>query len=177
MAQEYLRVGLILRPHGIQGAVRLQPLTDDAARFSSLHEAYLEKKDGYLPVRVHTLHAAQNEVILKVEGTDTRDAAQQLRNLYLCVDRAHAVHPPEGRYFIADLIGCAVSDSAGNALGELIDVLEKPAQDVYVIRLQGERKGTLSVPALKKLLLEVDVEKRRIVLDAQVLEEVGLFED
>ena len=55
----------------------------------------------------------------------------------------------------------------------MTDVLETGANDVYVI--SGKRG--LMVPALKKLLAQVDVENGHIVLDAQVLEEVGLFED
>ena len=96
-----------------------------------------------------------------------------LRDHYICVDREHAVKLPEGRYFVVDLIGCTVSDTNGNDLGKLTDVLETGANDVYVI--SGEKN--LMVPALKKLLHKVDIENKHIDLDAAVLEEVGLFED
>ena len=52
-------------------------------------------------------------------------------------------------------------------------MLETGANDVYVIK--GTR--TLLIPALKKLLADVDVANKRIVLHADVLQEVGLFED
>ena len=95
------------------------------------------------------------------------------RNLYICVDRANAIKLPEGRYFISDIIGCAVTDTEGKQYGKLTDVLETGANDVYVIK--GDK--TLMVPALKKLLSSVDIQAKAIVLDAAVLEEVGLFED
>ena len=52
-------------------------------------------------------------------------------------------------------------------------MLETGANDVYVIK--GEK--TLMVPALKKLLNTVDVQAKSILLNADVLQEVGLFED
>ncbi len=170
---EYLRVGLIVRPHGVHGAVKLLPLSDDLGRYASLKEAYLERDGRYEPVTVYDVGVREDAVYASISGVTTRDEAEKLRNVYLAVDRAHAAKLPPGRYFVVDLIGCGVSDTAGNAHGTLTDVLETGANDVYVIK--GER--TLLVPALKKLLAEVDVENKRMVLHASVLEEVGLFED
>ena len=156
---EYLRVGLIVRPHGVHGAVKLLPLSDDLGRYASLKEAYLERNGQYESVTV--------------SGVGVREDAEKLRNVYLCVNRAHAAKLPPGRYFVVDLIGCRVCDTEGAEYGTLTDVLETGANDVYVIK--GER--TLLIPALKKLLAEVDVDSKRIVLHADVLREVGLVED
>lgn len=171
--QEYLRIGLILRPHGVHGAVKLQPLTTDNRRFLKLKEAYIEQNGGYTPVEATEISVQPDAVFLRLSFCDSREQAEALRGQYLCVDRAHAAKLPAGRYFVADLIGCAVEDSNGKPLGKLTDVLETGANDVYVI--EGEK--TLLIPALKKLLQEVDVQNGRIVLNAEVLEEVGLFED
>ena len=168
-----MRVGLILRPHGVRGGVKLLPLTEDIERFRHLREGYIERDGAYVPIRVLGASIQPDAVFLRLAGCEDREAAEALRNHYICVDRAHAVKLPPGRYFVADMIGCAVEDSNGNPLGLLTDVLETGANDVYVIK--GERE--LMVPALKKLLDLVDVENKRIVLNAQVLEEVGLFAD
>ncbi|MEA5058667.1 Ribosome maturation factor RimM [bioreactor metagenome] len=170
---EYLRVGMILRPHGVHGAVKILPLTSDNRRFFKLNEAYIERNGVYERVQAMDISVQPDAVFLRLSICESREEAETLRGLYLCVDRVHAVKLPEGRYFVADMIGCEVEDSHGTPLGKLTNVLETGANDVYVI--QGKRK--LLVPALKKLLQEVDVEKKRIVLNAQVLEEVGLFED
>ena len=122
---------------------------------------------------VSHVQIGRDAVTLSLSGIESREDAEGLRGLYLCVDRAHAVKLPEGRYFISDLIGCDVYSNDGAHLGRLMEVLQHGAADVYVIK--GER--SLMTPALKKLLLTVDVPARRIVLDGGVLEEVGLFED
>ena len=170
---EYLRVGLIVRPHGVHGAVKLLPLSDDLGRYASLKEAYLERSGWYEPVAVSDVGVREDAVYASISSVTTREDAERLRNVYLCVDRAHAAKLPPGRYFVVDLVGCRVCGTDGAEYGVLTDVLETGANDVYVIK--GTR--TLLIPALKKLLADVDVANKRIVLHADILQEVGLFED
>ncbi len=173
-ASDYLRVGLILKPHGVKGAVKVLPLTDDADRFLKLKSAFLEQKEGFTPVSVVCEGVrGGKEVYLSLSGYETREDAALLRDVYLCVDREHALKLPEGRYFVTDIIGCEVFSTDGALYGKVEEVLQNGAADVYVIR--GEK--TLLVPALKKLLSVVDTEAKKIVLVSEVLEEVGLFED
>lgn len=173
MKQNYLRVGQIVRAHGVRGDVKLLPLTDDPARFRAIKTAYLETTAGaYAPVAVIDARIAPDAVLLHIEGVDTVEQAEALKNRYLCVDRENAVKLQKDTYFVADLIGCDTVDTNGKAYGKLTDVLETGAVDVYEIN-----GGTLLVPALKKVLHEVDVEHGRIVFEADVLEEVGCFAD
>ena len=171
---DVFRIAQIVRPHGVTGALKLLPLTDDVRRFKALSEAYLEQGSlSYLPVTASEISVQPDAVFLRLSCCDSREAAEKLRGKYLCVDRAHAAKLPQGRWFIKDLIGCAVSDTEGKSYGVLHDVMETGANDVYVIK--GEKE--LLIPALKKLLVEVDTENKRVLLDADVLREVGLFAD
>ena len=172
MNAAYYRIGLIVRTHGVHGAVKLDPLTDDTRRFRGLKEAYLEMHGVYTPVQLCVASVAPNAVILTVAGVETPEQANALRGAYLCVDRAHAVMLPKDTYFVTDLIGCDTFDTDGRAFGKLTDVYETGANDVYEIE-----RGKLMVPALKRVLHEVDTENGRIVFDAAVLKEVGLFAD
>lgn len=164
-----------MKPHGVRGEVKLHPLTDDVSRFKKLREAFIELSEGqYTPVAVSgSKKLSDSGVAVKIDGVDTVEDAEKLRGKYLCVDRAHAVKLPEGTYFVRDIIGCRVVSTSGEELGTVEDVYETNANDVYVVR--GKQK--LSVPALRKLLESVDTENKLIVFDAEVLSEVGLFED
>lgn len=172
MKSNYLRVGQIARPHGVRGDVRVNALTDDAARFRVLKDAFLEQGGTYASITVSNVRLLPDAVILHLSGTDTPEQAERLRNAFLCVDRAHAVSLPEGAYFVADLIGCQTFDTNGVSYGKLTDVLETGANDVYEIA-----NGKLLVPALKRVLSSVDTENGRIVFDAETLAEVGCFAD
>ena len=173
MMSDHFRIAQILRPHGIKGEVKVYPLTDDVSRFKRLREAYLERGGQYEDVTVDGAKFVSDAVVLHIVGVNDPEAAEKLRGLYICVDREHAVKLPKDTYFVSDIIGCSVFSSEGESLGKVIDVLETNANDVYVI--EGGKR--LMVPALKKLLDEVDVLNKRIVFNAEVLSEVGLFED
>ena len=170
--REYLRVGFIARPHGIKGAVKLDPLTDDIRRFKGMTEAYLELHGSYAPVRLSVLSCRPDAVVVHLEGYETVEDAQTLRGGFLCVDRAHAAQLPAYTYFIADLVGLSVTDTEGKAYGQITDVLSTGANDVYVVN-----GGKLMVPALKKVIERVDVAAGEMVFKADVLREVGLFAD
>ena len=172
MSAAYYRIGVIVRPHGVHGAVKLDPLTDSSRRFRGLKEAFLEMHGVMRPVQLVVSSVAQDSVILTIEGYETPEQANVLRGAYVCVDRAHAVKLPKDTYFVTDLIGCETFDTDGNAYGKLTDVYETGANDVYEIE-----HGKLMVPALKRVLHEVDTDAGRITFDAAVLKEVGLFED
>ncbi|MBR0081198.1 MAG: 16S rRNA processing protein RimM [Clostridia bacterium] len=172
MSTAFFRIGEIARPHGVHGAVKVNPTTDDSRRFRGLCEAFLELHGEYLPVQLSVSGITPTSVVVEIAGYETPEQANALRGAYLCVDRAHAVRLPKDTYFVADLIGCKTFDTEGNAFGTVTDVFETGANDVYEIE-----KGRLLVPALKRVLHEVNVEEQRIVFDADVLKEVGLFAD
>ncbi len=168
----FYRIGLFARTHGVHGAMKLDPLTDSSSRFRGLKEAYVELHGSMTPVQLCVQSVSPDAVIVKIDGYDTPEQANALRGAYLCVDRAHAVKLPKDTYFIADMIGCDTFDTDGNAFGKLTNVYETGANDVYEIE-----QGKLMVPALKRVLHEVDTDGKRIVFDAGVLKEVGLFAD
>jgi len=174
---EYLRIGVVLKPQGVKGELKVQPLTDDPHRFAALKEVYIESKNGgHTPVGVASVSVREDAVYLTLTGVNDRNDAERLRNTYLCVDRSHAVKLPKGRYFVCDLIGCKVVDTNGCELGTLSDVLQTGAADVYAVRGASKDKNFM-VPALKKLLHSVDVEAKCIILDAEVLPQVAVYED
>ena len=172
MKSKYLRIGQIVRAHGVHGDVKVLPLTDDPARYRKVKTAYLERGGSYSPVALEDVRLQPDAVLLHVSGYDTPEKAETLKNVYLCVDRENAVALDEYTYFVADLIGCETFDTAGKAYGKITDVLETGANDVYEIE-----HGKLLVPALKRVLASVDVASGRIVFNADVLEEVGCFAD
>lgn len=172
LKSEYYRIGEIVRPHGIRGDVKLEPSTDDLSRFRELKQAYLERGTSVSPVALSHVRLLPAAVVLHIEGVETPEQAEQLRGAFLCVDRGHTVQLPDGSFFISDLIGCEVSDTEGKEYGPVTAVYRTKANDVYEIG-----NGKLMVPALRAVLHSVDPEANRIVLDAEVLREVGLFED
>ena len=78
--KQYLRIGCIVRAHGVHGAVKLQPTTDRIERFRGLSHAYLEERNGAIrPVEVSGVRLLNDAVALEIAGVDTVEAAERLR--------------------------------------------------------------------------------------------------
>lgn len=155
MKQQYLEAGKITNTHGVRGEVRITPWADSAAFLRSFRTFYI---DGQ-PVRVLRSRVHKNQLIAQLEGYDDVNAAMTLKNKVIHIDRADA-KLPEGRYFLQDLLGMRVVSDAGEALGELADVLDLPQGSVYVVR--GARE--ILIPDVPEFLLNIDAERGEITV-------------
>ena len=174
MLAEYLMIGEITKPQGVRGEVKVRPCTCDPARFEGLETVYVEKDGGYAPMSIRVNRIGADAVFLNVAGVADRDAAEALRGTKLFIDRAHAVQLDEDTNFLADLIGLRGAVSDGRDLGRLTDVLQPGGNDVYVFR---GPLGEVLVPALKSVVLNVDLGKGEMRLDGKRLDEVAVFDE
>lgn len=156
----YFRVGVITSPHGVHGEVNVYPTTDDVKRFDDLKEALMVGPRSEELVHVEHVKYFKNMVIVKFREFNSMNEAELLRKRDLYVDRKHAVPLEEGEYFIADLIGMRVVTDTGRYLGELDDVLQTGANDVYSVRMENGRE--LLLPVISECVLDIDTEKREI---------------
>ena len=158
--EDLLKVGEITSPHGVHGEVKVYPTTDDVKRFSKLKECILETKNGQQVLHVRSVKYQKNMVILGFKEFTTMNEVETLRKCSLLVTRANAVKLNKDEYFIADLIGLTVETDVmageGALSGELKDVMQTGANDVYVIELSDGRE--LLLPAIKDCILNVDIE-------------------
>ena len=167
MKSEYLEAGKIVAVHALHGEVKVNPWCDSPEILCNFKYVFLgrDKKK----TRIESARPVKTQAVVKLEGVDTPEAAQTLRNTVLYIKREQ-LPLGENEHFIADLIGLAVFDAdTGELYGEIIDVLQTGANDVYVIR---GSKGELLVPVLPHVVLEIDTENEKVLI--RPLE--GLFE-
>ncbi len=163
--EDYFRIGVITEPHGVQGEVKVYPTTDDVLHLKKVKEIYLQTKEGWQTLHLKGMKQQNDRIILRFAEFTDRNAVEGLRKLELYVDRAHAVPLEENEYYISDLIGLAVFEDDVQ-IGEVTDVIETGANDVYQIK---RTDGTeLLLPAIKQCVLKVDVEGGR--RDVSVME-------
>ena len=81
------------------------------------------------------------------------NAAMALKGRTVFIDRADA-RLPKGAFFLQDIIGAAVVDESGSEIGKLVDVMETPASNVYVVK--GEREHL--IPAVPEFILSTDAD-------------------
>ncbi len=162
--EDYLMVGVIANTHGVRGEVKVYPTTDDVNRFKKLKEIYMG--DEKAPLHIQSVKFQKNMVILGFKEYTSLNEVEGLRNKELFVDRAHAVKLQKDEYFISDLIGIEVVTDEGKTLGEVQDVLQTGANDVYVVKTTDGKEVLL--PAIKECVLNVDMNER--VMSVHIME-------
>lgn len=161
-----------MRVHGVHGAVKIMPETDNVNRFKKCKTVFIEDKNSYFSYNVESVQLLNNAAALKLETIDTVEEAQFLVGKFLCVKREDAVKLPANKYFIEDLIGCTVLDTDNHIIGKITDVLTYSANDVIIID-----NGKIAVPFLIKLIASVSIEDKTVVFQADVFLEVACYAD
>ena len=150
MKNQFLEAGQVVNTHGVRGEVKIVPWCDSPEFLCGFDTLYI---DG-APVKVRESRPHKGNVLARLEGVDDVNAAMRLKNKVVSIDRTGVVLP-EGRHFLADLIGLkVVNDDTGEELGILEEVLTPPAHEVYVVK--GEH--AYMIPAVDEFLVETNVE-------------------
>lgn len=153
MKKEFLEAGKIVTTHGIRGEVKIMPYTDSPQLLAEFDRLFIGK--NHEEVFIERSRVFKNTVIAKIEGVDTPEAAEKLRNKLLYMHRDD-LELEDDTYFIQDLIGIEVRDSdTEQVYGTIADVMQTGANDVYVIK--GNDKEYL-VPAIADVVITTDIE-------------------
>ena len=144
-------IGKIINTHGIKGELKVDPYTFDKNRFSKLKSIFVgeDLKEFFIKkVRVSDF------VYLSFEGYENINDVLNLKGLNIYIRDEDRLELEEDQYYVSDLIGKEVYDTEGNYLGILKEILEYPANDIFVI--EGKDKETYQVPGVKEFIKKID---------------------
>ena len=146
----FIEAGRIINTHGVQGEVKIEVWLDSPQFFKSFRRLTIQGGDE---LRVLSARVHKDFVIARLEGVEDVNAAMALKNKTVSVRREDA-KLPAGAFFLQDILGAQVVDEDGNAVGELVDVLETPASRIYVVRGETEHL----IPAVPEFVKKTDAE-------------------
>jgi 16S rRNA processing protein RimM len=152
-------VGVVVGTHGTDGVLRVQKESDNPERFRT--GAALNVGERAFVVK-RASSGPGGALLLKLAGLDTREAAAALLQEPLTVSTTDTPGLPENTYYHYQLLDMAVFGREGDQLGTLTEVLTTGANDVYVVT---GKEAELMVPALANVIVEVDVEAGRMIVD------------
>src|SRR5205823_8536135 len=121
-----LRAAHVRRPHGVRGELRVEPLGGDSARFEAGLRLRVEPGGGCLVVS-GARPAGDGDVLLTLEGVASREAADALRDAYLCVEAVDARALGAEEWFVHQLVGLRAVTPEGEPVGVVEDVEEHAA--------------------------------------------------
>jgi 16S rRNA processing protein RimM len=155
----FIAVGRVLRPHGVRGELRVEILTDYPERLHAHRVLYLGVEGTPHPVEGVRLH--RGAALIKLAGCDDRNAAEGLRGQLVQIPYEAAVPLEDGEYYDFQILGIEVVTDAGECLGQVVEVLDTGANDVFVVR--GAR-GDVLIPAIEDVVRELDLSAQRMVV-------------
>jgi len=152
----WFEIGIITKPQGIAGEMRVLATTDDPTRFSLLDEVRVRLPRGQEETyKIKSSRMHKGFVLLRLEGVNDRNAAEKLVRSVLLIPPEQALPLGLDEYFIRDLIGLKVQTEYGVVLGTVKDVFPTGANDVYTI--EDSEGKTFMIPAIKDVVLDVSL--------------------
>lgn len=159
--RRWVVLGRVGAPFGVQGWLKVRSYTDPPEGIVS-YVPWELARDGSLGVRtVLDWKPVGGNIAVRLEGIETREAAQALTGAEVRVERAALPPTSPGQYYWDDLVGLEAVNRDGAPLGRVTGILELPAHPVLV--LAGERERL--VPLVTERLVDVDLGNRRLTLD------------
>lgn len=160
----WIELGVITRPHGVGGEVRVHLYNPGSTLLEELAEVFVRAEQGEAPSLVDVIGTRRGPkaLLMRLAGVESREDAEALRGFTLCVPREALPELEEGEYYHADLIGLQAYEG-DRSVGEVVEVLDYPS--VECLKLKTD-EGFLEVPMLPEWLDRVDIENGKVHLKA-----------
>jgi 16S rRNA processing protein RimM len=142
---DLVQVGRVGKPHGLQGAFYVELASQDPERFAKGAKLLC----GGVPAEVVESKRAQGRPVIRLDVAAPRGAE-------LAIPRAELPPPAEDSYYVFQLVGLAVEEEGGRALGTVRDVDPGVANDVLVL------DSGVGLPLVEDCILDVDLAAGRI---------------
>ena len=161
MNDDRILVAKIGAPHGVKGEVRVKPFTAEAEALAD-YGPLTDKAGRAFPIK--TLRPVKGGMlVVRFETVSSRDAAEALNGTELFVDRKALPPPDEDEFYHADLIGLAVIDREGNALGRVTAIHDFGAGDL--LEFAAPDGKPILLPFTRAVVPEIDLTAGRLVVD------------
>jgi 16S rRNA processing protein RimM len=152
----YLVVGFLRRAHGVQGEIIMDLHTDFPERFRSGRKLFVGQE--YKAMTVESVRSHAKGLLIKFKGIETPEETARFRNQWVYIKATDAPPLPEGQIYQHELFGIQVVDENENLLGELVEIIETGANDVYVVKNESGKE--ILLPAIPSVILDLDPARR-----------------
>jgi 16S rRNA processing protein RimM len=158
-ADPALRVGRVVKAHGLKGGLRIELLTDFPDRFAAGSEVEV----GGQRLTVARAEEQDGGLLVTFEGVDDRSAAELLVGEYCTLPLTEARRLPADRFYHFELVGLRVVDARlGRQIGRVAEVLSYDANDV--LRVTGGDREVL-IPMIRSVVRSITPAEGVITVD------------
>ena len=166
MEHDLIEIAKITGPKGLKGTMWITPYGDSFERFRHYSHLRIGKKGE--PRKVLSLSQRKGRYLISLEGITDIDQVEAVKGESLYISRDQLEPLAQGEYYWHDLIGMRVVDTQGKELGKVVKIFSTGSNDVYVV----DPVKQYYIPATTDVIREVSLEKKIIVIDAELLEDI-----
>jgi 16S rRNA processing protein RimM len=163
-SESRIALGRVIGVHGLAGEVAVRASGDSPegiARYEVVTWApALRGEERRLVIEASRIH--KGVALVKFRGVNRREDAEDLVGGTVNVPREELKPAEEGRHYVVDLIGLPVQTTTGELVGNVKDVLETGANDVFVLDVNGRE---VLIPVVDHVVKEIDMAGRKIVIE------------
>ena len=161
--ENLVTIGKCVKPHGLKGEIGVKPITDFPERFEQTPRVFAHKQQD--PVKlliIETVRDRSGGFLIKFKGIEDKTAAEELRGYFLAVTEDELVVLEDDEYWHWELEGLTALDENGQELGTLVEVVESPAHDLYVVKTKDGRNHL--VPAVREFVPDINIDDGTVVV-------------
>ena len=151
MKQAYIEAGRITSTHGVHGEVKIEVWLDTPEDLKHYRRIFIDGQER----KLLSVRQQNRFVIVKLHQIDDINAAQPLKGKTVYIAREDAPLPPGG-YFLQDLLDAKVVLEDGSPVGILTEILERPANNVYVVTDPDGKE--ILIPVVPAFIIRADAE-------------------
>ena len=168
ISRELICVGAIVGARGLKGEVRIKSFTAEPTGISNYGDLF--EKNGRTRYQVRITGQAKGQLLARIKGVDSRDAAESLKGTHLYIPKSALPETGEDEFYFSDLVGLRADLVDGGCLGEVREVYDFGAG--AILEIIGEGVGTVMVPFTRVAVPEVDRAGGKVVINPPI----GLIE-
>ena len=151
MKQAYIEAGRITSTHGVHGELKIEVWLDTPEDLKHYRRVFIDGQEK----KLLSVRQQNRFVIVKLHQIDDINAAQPLKGKTVYIAREDAPLPPGG-YFLQDLLDAKVVLEDGSPVGVLTEILERPANNVYVVTDPDGKE--ILIPVVPAFIIRADAE-------------------
>lgn len=160
---EWVTVGQVSGAHGVRGAVRIYSYTQPHNNLLDYQPLHFCQNDKMEEVRFSKSRTQGKELIVHIEGCETRDQAAALKGTQILIERSQLPTLESHDFYWSELIGLNVVTVQGANLGTVSSILETGANDVLVVK--GEQQEVLIPYLPNSVVIKIELSTKTITVD------------
>jgi 16S rRNA processing protein RimM len=156
----FVVIGKFRKPHGIRGEVRMTVLTDFPELIEQGRKIYVGQ--NYQQYTIKSIRWHGGDLLVALEELPDRTAVEIFRNIMVHMKSEDMPAPPEGEFYIHQLVDLEVVTDEGENLGRIKEIILTGANDVYLVGTPAGKE--ILLPAIDDVVLNIDLEERTMLV-------------